>query len=716
MAETLGVVASALTIVEVAVKAAAAISRLKRLYDEIQGIPESIQSLIRQVELLDLFVWDLEYADTTNPILFNDNAIRRSTEFCRKSLVELTELIDGLHFQVNAKKALKRGVAKAKVALKKDVLSNFQNQLQRIVMVLGLAQQNYMIALIRLQPHIVLGHLVNVKAAQRYQMGVVEEEDAKVSFAKEQIVANIGIVDDAKISGKEKYEKATCDSVGPSFRKSGRRPLLPWRTDTWFGSITTNWGVVNLMTNGLAEAIYDTRIQFPRWLACRAWDIQATRATSGWKTNLRAWRLAPDSLAIKAIKCNDKESLIYSLRTGRASAFDRDEAGHTLLHIAIGYNHFEVVEILLAAGLDFIEPNNSGNSALVTFIDRLYGWSTLKRHCFGQSVLGYLASRGAFDTLEEDNAALSYVARHVDWFERHLFEMNDAERSEPLQIYRSHIQVPFHNFDISERFKFAEPYPEYIYLSPACTRPLLYKDGKICKDSIEHGTPVWNFLARFVSTDDPGKKIKCEWQSLLKDLFEAGATSLHNVYDLRHVHASCELARLTCPVTPLFWYIWTSYDCYFKRERKGWKMMEFNKSFLGGDLRKWVSLLKGCNVDLEEYGRQERYILLRNPVLLSYRWVLPIEDYGRGHEVATIRNIQYGANPEDWDIEWSIVGLQSDESEMDQTQLLNSMPGSWPCEGDDDDEERDVSNNSERELGNNQVRHASGILARRRSF
>lgn len=152
MADILGTVASTITVADVALKAAESISKLKRLFTEIQGVPKTIHSLVQQVELLDLFVWDLEQADTTNPILFNDDAIRRSTGFCRKSLIELTRLVDDLSSQVNTQKRLKRCAAKAKIILDKKVLSDFQSHLQRVIMMLSLAQQNYMMYMAFVHP------------------------------------------------------------------------------------------------------------------------------------------------------------------------------------------------------------------------------------------------------------------------------------------------------------------------------------------------------------------------------------------------------------------------------------------------------------------------------------------------------------------------------------------------------------------------------------
>lgn len=144
MAEIVGTVASAIAIAEVAVKATTAISQLKELYEEVQGVPETLQDLVEQVNILTPFVFELERINTIDPILFDDAAIRSSTEYCRASLQKLIVVVDDLRAQVNSDKRLIRGLAKVKVVLKKQVLADFEKRLQRVIGMLGSAQQSYM--------------------------------------------------------------------------------------------------------------------------------------------------------------------------------------------------------------------------------------------------------------------------------------------------------------------------------------------------------------------------------------------------------------------------------------------------------------------------------------------------------------------------------------------------------------------------------------------
>lgn len=83
------------------------------------------------------------------------------------------------------------------------------------------------------------------------------------------------------------------------------------------------------------------------------WDVQLTRAASGWKANLRAWRVAPDSPAIAAIEGSDVRSLLNALQSGSSSICDRDECGNTLLHVGFPKD-FSLVVVLLTTGNSFL--------------------------------------------------------------------------------------------------------------------------------------------------------------------------------------------------------------------------------------------------------------------------------------------------------------------------------------------------------------------------
>lgn len=148
MAEVLGTVASALAVAEVGIKVGSTIHKLRALWDEIQEVPEEIHQSLREIEILDLLLSDIEYdlaaqRSTLNPLLYNDAAAKLSTSYCREALKGLWDLIDELNLEIDSKRKRRRGMARLKVVLKKETLAKLQARLQRAVQLLLLAERAY---------------------------------------------------------------------------------------------------------------------------------------------------------------------------------------------------------------------------------------------------------------------------------------------------------------------------------------------------------------------------------------------------------------------------------------------------------------------------------------------------------------------------------------------------------------------------------------------
>lgn len=149
MAELFGIAASSIAEAEVAAKAGGAIPKLKRLWDEIQNVPETISYLMKEIDILDPLIWEMEAPinerrASINSLLFDDTALRRSTEFCREAMNSLTRLVDDLRIQVDTEKKMKRRMGKLKVVLKARTIANYERRLAKAVSILILAQISYM--------------------------------------------------------------------------------------------------------------------------------------------------------------------------------------------------------------------------------------------------------------------------------------------------------------------------------------------------------------------------------------------------------------------------------------------------------------------------------------------------------------------------------------------------------------------------------------------
>ncbi len=148
MAEIVGLVASSLALAEVAIKVGGTVTKLKRLWDEIQDVPQTIVDHMKQIEIADSIIWEMENEmkehAKMNPTVTQDIVMRNSIELCRQALQSLVDLVDDLRAQINAQKKMKKRIAKVKVCLKKELLVEHERRLQNAFSLLYAARQSYM--------------------------------------------------------------------------------------------------------------------------------------------------------------------------------------------------------------------------------------------------------------------------------------------------------------------------------------------------------------------------------------------------------------------------------------------------------------------------------------------------------------------------------------------------------------------------------------------
>jgi hypothetical protein len=152
MTEIVGVVASSIALVEVAGKVGGRSLALKRLWDEVHEVLETIACLMREIEILDPMLAEMEneFAPRSpdgRPTMdsWNNTSARLSLAYCRQATADLDGLLRDLSADLNAPRRRKRGRAKIKVILEKETLRKFQDRLQTVVRLLSLAQQSYLV-------------------------------------------------------------------------------------------------------------------------------------------------------------------------------------------------------------------------------------------------------------------------------------------------------------------------------------------------------------------------------------------------------------------------------------------------------------------------------------------------------------------------------------------------------------------------------------------
>ncbi|KAI4595135.1 hypothetical protein KJ359_007110 [Pestalotiopsis sp. 9143b] len=149
MAEVLGVVASGIAVVDAAGLIGSGIIKLRRLWNEIKDVPETINSLMQQLELLAVVIGEMETiqhstaGDAMRP--FNSQGMKLSMMRCREALDTMDNLVSKLAMHVDSEKRSKRARARLKVALSKDNLVRCHDRLKDTVQLLQFAQGCYQI-------------------------------------------------------------------------------------------------------------------------------------------------------------------------------------------------------------------------------------------------------------------------------------------------------------------------------------------------------------------------------------------------------------------------------------------------------------------------------------------------------------------------------------------------------------------------------------------
>lgn len=141
MAEVVGAVASGLAVAEVGLKVGGTVWKLKQLWQQVHNVPETIQDLMKQIEIMDPVLCDhenrfgLPSAGQLQQLpTHNSPQAILSAENCRKALDNLRSLVEDLDEAIESQKRTRRTVARMRVVLKKDTIKGFQERLGRLLL------------------------------------------------------------------------------------------------------------------------------------------------------------------------------------------------------------------------------------------------------------------------------------------------------------------------------------------------------------------------------------------------------------------------------------------------------------------------------------------------------------------------------------------------------------------------------------------------------
>lgn len=150
MAEVLGLVASGLSVAQIAGSIVTTGIKVKALLDEVKDAPDNLKHMLEHIELLtpilcEATITGYESAGTTNSLtLAATSHLQQALKRCQEASEQLERLAINLISQIDtARGGVRRKRAMVKVVLKKGMLAEYEMRLQRTIQLLSFAHNAY---------------------------------------------------------------------------------------------------------------------------------------------------------------------------------------------------------------------------------------------------------------------------------------------------------------------------------------------------------------------------------------------------------------------------------------------------------------------------------------------------------------------------------------------------------------------------------------------
>ncbi|KAF4633004.1 hypothetical protein G7Y89_g5113 [Cudoniella acicularis] len=159
MAEVVCVIASGISIFQLAGQLTRNIIKLKDYWAQIQDAPAEVEFLLRQVDSLGLIMnhIQVDHASQAKTAPNQDNTyLSQNLNLCKDGTRELSALVEDLADQIMGKRRWRKNVGCAKVVFKKDVIKRLKERMKIAVQLLSFSCQCHTNAMIQLQPEIIL--------------------------------------------------------------------------------------------------------------------------------------------------------------------------------------------------------------------------------------------------------------------------------------------------------------------------------------------------------------------------------------------------------------------------------------------------------------------------------------------------------------------------------------------------------------------------------
>jgi len=141
MAEVLGIVASGISVAQLAGQVTSSIIKLKDYWNQIQDAPADINRLLREIESLNLILCHIQDDRAGWTYAGSNVGMQKSLELCKEGTDDLCGLVNQLREKMEGKKGWKKKVGAVKVVLKKEEIKQIKRRMKSAVRLLSLSYQ-----------------------------------------------------------------------------------------------------------------------------------------------------------------------------------------------------------------------------------------------------------------------------------------------------------------------------------------------------------------------------------------------------------------------------------------------------------------------------------------------------------------------------------------------------------------------------------------------
>ncbi|KAL2675132.1 hypothetical protein Neosp_011312 [[Neocosmospora] mangrovei] len=307
------------------------IIKVNQLWSEATDLPHDLQDLLEELKDYSILFEELKEqleADNATNTARSDSCVARSFVNSQQAHKILKELLDEMSTQVQSKKeGFQRTFTALKLATKKEKLEKFQKRLKRSIRFLNASIMTYQLAVSRRNADTIVSRVTSNFSDQ---LNAFELKHAST-------IRTIGSLEQKPVHEQISINRAPTSPGQAIISKSA-----------YIKSSNSRMG----LTYTKEKNAWRARLRLPTWLSPAVYEFQSSSTLSSWSFTYRVYNIiSPESEILQTIEKGDKDGVLELFNARKASPFDQDHRGYSLLYHAAQNKQYEICQILLKMGL-----------------------------------------------------------------------------------------------------------------------------------------------------------------------------------------------------------------------------------------------------------------------------------------------------------------------------------------------------------------------------